>query len=114
MHEQILNPILQLIEVMRKNIQNKSFLRSLKAIVRKIKLLMNNKGLDKTIFDNLRKLRNKKLPNSYENVIDKIILPIMNIFKFIDSSDSVAKANIFLSSSYFYSLTNATPKMTTA
>ena len=84
MNTQTLVPVLQILEVMRKNIQNKSFLRSLKAIARKIKNLMTKQVLDKTVFDNLRKLRNKKLPHSYEKVIDNIILPIMNIFKFID------------------------------
>lgn len=114
MHEQILNPILTLIEVMRKNIHNKSFLRSLKAIVRKIKGLMKNRVLDKTVFQNLQKLRNKSLPNSYEQVIDKIILPIMNIFNFIDPTKEVIKTNVFLSKPYNIELSSSMARMTPA
>lgn len=113
MQEQILNPILTLIEVMRKNIRNKSFLRSLKAIVRKIKGLIKNRVLDKTIFTNLKKLRNKKLPNSYEKVIDNIILPIMNIFNFINPEKAI-RTNVFLSKPYNIQLSSAMARMTPA
>lgn len=94
MNDDLLLPVLQLIDVMKKNIQNKSFLRSLKAIARKIRNLLKKQVLDKTIYTNLDKLRNKKLPNSYEKVIENIILPIMNIYKFIDPSKAkVEKSN---------------------
>ncbi len=98
----ILQPVLQILEVMKKNIQNKSFLRSLKAIARKIKNLIKKQVLDKTIFDNLNKLRNKKLPNSYEKVIDNIIFPILNIFKFMgpNLAHSSFSTNIFFTKPY--------------
>lgn len=98
----ILQPVLQILEVMKKNIQNKSFLRSLRAIARKVKNLIKKQVLDKTIFDNLHKLRNKKLPNSYEEVIDKIILPILNIFKIMGSSltRSPLPTNVFFTKPY--------------
>lgn len=106
MNTQTLIPVLQILEVMRKNIQNKSFLRSLKAIARKIKNLMKKQVLDKTVFDNLRKLRNKNLPNSYNKVIDNIILPIMNIFKFIDhDSKNPYLKTVFLGKAYTIDVT---------
>ncbi len=110
MNDEILLPVLQILEVMKKNIQNKSFLRSIKAIARKVKNLMKKRVLDQTIFDNLYKLRNKKLPNSYEKVIDNIILPIMNIFKFIekDYSKNVYLKSVFLGKSY--SIDKTAPK----
>ena len=106
MNVDMLLPVLQILEVMKKNIQNKSFLRSLKAIARKIKNLIKKQVLDKTIFDNLYKLRNKKLPNSYEKVIDNIILPILNVFKFIQPEVPKLSynTNIFFIKPYDYSL----------
>ena len=107
MNDELLLPILQLIEVMKKNIQNKSFLRSLKAIARKIRNLIKKRVLDKTIFTNLEKLRNKKLPNSYEKVIDNIILPIMNIFKFIDPNKNINVSNIYFGKIYNFQFSQA-------
>ena len=103
----ILLPVLQILDIMKKNIQNKSFLRSLKAIARKIKNLIKKAVLDKTIFDNLAKLRNKKLPNSYEKVIDNIIYPILNIFKYIGPNmpSKHLTTNIFLTKQYVITAT---------
>ena len=64
--------------------------------------------MDKTIFDNLTKLGNKKLPNSYEKVIDKIIMPILNIFKYIDPkmANKHLTTNLFLEKQYIITNTN--------
>jgi hypothetical protein len=101
-NDMLLTPVLQLLEVMKRNIQNKSYLRSIRAIVRKIKNLLHKEFLDKTIFDNLQKLKSKKLPNSYEKMIDNIILPILNIFKLMypDYSRKVTLSKVYLTKPY--------------
>ena len=108
MNVDMLLPVLQILEVMKKNIQNKSFLRSIKAITRKIKRLFRKKVLDKSVFENLSKLRTKKLPNSYEKVIDNIIMPILNIFKYSESdyAKNPYIKNVFLEKTYYFNITS--------